>query len=250
MGAIHAAHALAWAMALALLSGQAMAAADTAASAPWPGVSRNQKYMLPARPSGEDWGAPRSPVAQSALALSYTALAAAEAPSSSPKFRLPPRPPSWANFSEGLKELQAGGQAQPAPSHADAEAPGSELIPALSPGFAQPPGMARSRAEASAAGFVATSGPNFVVDGKIKIFSGTNAHFLLSRCSSVQSCTLHHLKLERCIAEQWLHISCRPALYEQCGSRRRNLTNDGVVSYFKVRGRSAWQGSQLSTADV
>ena len=188
MRAVGAEHALPWALALALLVVQAVAAADTAASAPWPGVSRNQKYVLPARPSGEDWGAPRSPAAQGALARSYAALAAAEAPSSSPKFRLPPRPPSWANFTEVLAELQAGGQAQPAPGRASAEVVRHQLSPALSPGFAQPPGPARSRAEVDAAGFVTTSGLNFVVDGKIKLFSGTNAYFLLNRCAG-----LHHV---------------------------------------------------------
>ena len=45
------------------------------------------------------------------LARSYAALAAAEAPSSGPKFRLPPRPRSWGgNFSAVLAELQAGGR--------------------------------------------------------------------------------------------------------------------------------------------
>ena len=184
MGAMPAAHALVRALALALLSGQAVAGAGTAASAPWPGLSRNQEYVLQARPGGDGWSAPPSPAAQSALARSGAALAAAEAPSSGPKFRLPPRPQNWGgNFSAMLAELQAGGQSRhhPMQGQGNGEAVGPEGSPALSPGSAQPPAPATSRAAAGAAGFVTTSGTNFMVDGEIKFFSGTNAPFLLNR---------------------------------------------------------------------
>ena len=197
MGAMRAAHALVWALALA---GQALAAADTAASAPWPGFGRNQKYVLPARPSGGEWAAPAmGPAAQTALARSYAALAAAEAPSTTPKFRLPPRPQNWGgNFSAVLAELQAGEQAQPlsAPSRATTEAVRPQMSPAPSPGSAQPPSPARPRAEADASGFVTTSGTNFVVKGKVKFFSGTNAYFLLNRCARLHHACCVILKFE------------------------------------------------------
>ena len=184
MVAMRAAHALVWALALALLTRQATAVADMAASAPWPGLSRDQAYVLPARPSGEERSAPRSPAAQSALARSYAALAAAEAPSSRPKLKLPPRPRSWGgNLSALLAELQAGGQPQyhPVQGHGNGEAVRPEASPALSPASAPPPAPPTPRAKAGAASFVTTSGTNFVLNGKIKLFSGTNAHFLLNR---------------------------------------------------------------------
>ena len=203
MVSFRAAHALVWALALALLASQAMAVEDMAASAPWPGSSRNQEYVLPARPSREEKGAPRLPAAQSALAHSYAAVATAEAPNTTPKFRLPPRPRSWGgNFSVVLAELQAGGQPRhhPMQDYADGKAIGPEASPALSPGSAQPPASATVIATAGAAGFVTTSGTNFVVDGKIKFFSGTSAHNLLNRFA-MRACII--LKLELCMCTNY-----------------------------------------------
>ena len=243
MGAMRAAHALVWALVLAR---QAVAAAETAASAPWPGFNRNQKYVLPARPNAEDWAAPSlGPAAQSALTRSYAALAAAEAPSSTPKFQLPPRPRNWGgNFSAVLAELQAIEQAPPrsAPSPATAEAARPQRSPALGPGTA--PGPARPKAAAEASGFVTTSGTNFVVDGKIKFFSGTNAYFLLNRCARPHHACRVILKFEWCNAD---HASCSQALSEQYDPRRSNLTDAGVVSYFKVRRRNASHGNSLTS---
>ena len=71
-----------------------------------------------------------------------------------------------------------------------------EASPALSPGSALPPAPATSRAKAGAAGFVTTSGTNFMLDGKIKFFSGTNAHFLLNRFA-MRACVI--LKFGLCM---------------------------------------------------
>ncbi|KAK9839413.1 hypothetical protein WJX81_000612 [Elliptochloris bilobata] len=179
--------ALALALGLATLhthATNAYASADTAASiagAPWSGFHGGRSSVPPGDESAADerW--------QSALPLSAVAPRAARAPDSSPKFRLPPRPPSFDNYSSAeIATLVAGAQRQPARSTSGANAVATWPVP--SPASASSPGTARAKAATSLAstqpagkGFVSTSGANFMVDGKIKFFAGTNAHFLLLR---------------------------------------------------------------------
>ena len=215
---------LVWALGLALaVAGLSLGAeaatrlpaelAEDPAPAPAPGFDRGQKFLLPKKPEG--WSVAANAVAGEGLPGAQHAAAPAPVRSEQasaplvpvgPKYRLPGRPTDG-NFAASLStlgEMLADYQLHSLPTSkvetqllsGIEEAPS----PSGSPGF---PGDARyilpprpteewrpatdlgREEQAAPTGFVKTLGANFVLDGKVVQFAGTNGYFVILRWAPI-----------------------------------------------------------------
>ena len=220
------AHSLVWALALALAAAGLGLGAEAAvgspseqtvdqAPAPAPGFDRGQKFLLPRRPEG--WSLAASavageglPGAQSAAAPAPVRAEQAPAPLApfGPKYRLPERPTDgdFAASLSTLGEMLADYQLHSMPTSKVETEPLSARVeeaasPSSSPGFSRDaryilpprpteewrPATDFTREEQVApTGFVKTEGTNFVLDGKVVEFAGTNGYFVILRCANIK----------------------------------------------------------------
>ena len=210
---------LVWALclALAIAGAAAQSPAELAAGqapAPAPGFDRGQKFLLPRRPEGWTLAANAVageglPGAQSAAAPAPVRAEQAPAPLApfGPKYRLPGRPTDgdFAASLSTLGEMLADYQLHSVPTSKVETQPLSASVeeaasPSSSPGFSRDaryilpprpteewrPATDFTREEQVApTGFVKTEGTNFVLDGKIVQFAGTNGYFVILRCAPI-----------------------------------------------------------------
>ena len=264
--AMRSACGLVWALGLALAVACAAAqppaelAADQA-PAPAPGFDRGQKFLLPRRPEG--WTLAGNAVAGKGLPGAQYAAAPApvraeQAPAPlaqfGPKYQLPGRPTdgdfaaSLSTLGKTLADYQLHSlptsKVETQPLNARVEEAAS---PSSSPGFPRDaryilpprpteewrPATDFTREEQVApTGFVKTAGTNFVLDGKVVQFAGTNGYFVILRCGTHLAPQISkyiftdHLccQLSYTIQAEWLHFALR----------RSYLTDDQVKLYFKV----------------
>jgi len=167
------------------------------------------KYQLPQRPGSGNFASTLSAVTaiRSFLAAAPADAGQAAAPGLGAKYELPQRPTNE-DLSTTLGALLADYEGHPmdmpqqsASSFASAEAatpaagPGSfprdpRLVLPPRPTEEWRPANLSSREEQASTGFVSAVGTNFVLDGKIIEFAGTNGYFLILRCQPNHACNL------------------------------------------------------------
>ena len=202
-------------LALAVAGAAAQPLAELAADqapAPAPGFDRGQKFLLPKRPEG--WTVAANAVAGEGLPGAQVAAAPApvraeQAPAPlapfGPKYQLPGQPTDSdiAASLSTLGEMLADYQLHSMPTSKVETQPLSARVeeaasPSSSPGFSRdaryilPPRPTEEwrpatdftrEEQAAPTGFVKTEGPNFVLDGKVVQFAGTNGYFVILRCA-------------------------------------------------------------------